>query len=238
MYITANVPISDMGSARLGIAVADTLRRNRKITRITSTSVSMSVIFTSCTESRMPCARSKKIVASTAAGICARSEGRSALMASATSTVLVPGCFWTASEMERSPLSHCAVRLFWMSSSTRPISRRRTGAPSRYVTTRSPNCAAVASWPLVWTVNALLLPQSTPLGMFGFAASMAAATSSMPMPRLASCRGSTCTRAAYFAEPPTFTAATPLTVEMRCAITVSAYSSSCDSGIVAECRLR
>ncbi len=238
MCITANVPISDMGSARLGMAVADTLRRNMKITRITRTSVSPSVTFTSCTESRMPCARSKKIVASTAAGICAFSTGSSALMASATSTVFVPGCFWIASEIERSPSSHCAVRLFWMSSSTRPSSFSRTGAPLRYVTTSSPNSAAVASCPFVCTVSALLFPQSTPLGMFTFAALMASATSSMPMPRLASWRGSTCTRVAYLAAPPTFTAATPLTVEIRCAITVSAYSSSCDSGIVAECRLR
>jgi hypothetical protein len=73
--------------------------------------------------------------------------------------------------------------------------------------------------------------------MFTFEALIASATSSMPMPRLASWRGSTWMRAAYFADPPTFTAATPLTVEMRCAITVSAYSSSCDSGIVAEWRL-
>ncbi len=32
MYITANVPITEIGSARLGMSVADTLRRNRKIT--------------------------------------------------------------------------------------------------------------------------------------------------------------------------------------------------------------
>ena len=35
MYITANVPITEIGSARLGMSVADTLRRNRKITSTT-----------------------------------------------------------------------------------------------------------------------------------------------------------------------------------------------------------
>ena len=41
-------------------------------------------------------------------------------------------------------------------------------------------------------------------------------------------------RVAYFCDPNTFTEATPLMVEMRCARTVSAYSSSCESGIVLE----
>ena len=48
----------DIGSARLGITVADTLRRNRKITMITSTSVSSSVRVTSWTDSWMLTERS------------------------------------------------------------------------------------------------------------------------------------------------------------------------------------
>jgi hypothetical protein len=55
---------------------------------------------------------------------------------------------------------------------------------------------------------------------------IACSTSSMPMPREASARGSTCTRTAYFCEPKTVTWATPLTVEMRCAMVVCAYSST------------
>ncbi len=35
MYITANVPISDSGTATLGIIVAESVRRNRKITSTT-----------------------------------------------------------------------------------------------------------------------------------------------------------------------------------------------------------
>jgi hypothetical protein len=57
--------------------------------------------------------------------------------------------------MDRSPVSQLAVRLFWMSSSTRPTSLRRTGAPLRYVTTMSPNSAALLSWPFACTVSAL-----------------------------------------------------------------------------------
>ncbi len=42
-YITANVPTIENGSAMLGINVAETLRRKRKITLITSASVSIMV---------------------------------------------------------------------------------------------------------------------------------------------------------------------------------------------------
>ena len=48
-YITENVPMTDIGSVRLGISVATALRRNRKITAITSTSATMSENFTSAT---------------------------------------------------------------------------------------------------------------------------------------------------------------------------------------------
>ncbi len=48
--MTAKVPTSDSGSARLGMSVARTLRRNRKITSTTSTSVSRSVNCTSETD--------------------------------------------------------------------------------------------------------------------------------------------------------------------------------------------
>ena len=46
-YMIANVPTIDIGSAMLGMSVADRLRKNRKITIITSAIVSMSVNFTS-----------------------------------------------------------------------------------------------------------------------------------------------------------------------------------------------
>ena len=45
--VVLNVPTSEEGSARLGINVAEMLRRNRKITRTTSTTVMASVSLTS-----------------------------------------------------------------------------------------------------------------------------------------------------------------------------------------------
>ena len=73
-----------------------------------------------------------------------------------------------------------------------------------------------------------------PVGRFTLALLIALATSSMPMLCAASLRGSTSTRTAYFAAPNTFTCATPLTIEIRCAIVDSAYSSMSDSGSVGE----
>ena len=53
-----NVPTTDMGSARLGIIVAETLRRNRKITITTRAMVSTRVNLTSLTDSRIDSERS------------------------------------------------------------------------------------------------------------------------------------------------------------------------------------
>jgi len=95
-YITANVPTIEKGRARLGMIVADTLRRKRKITRTTRHTVRSSVNFTSSTDSRIGCARSLRTPSWTDAGSCCARSGSSALMRSTTSTVLVPGCRWIA----------------------------------------------------------------------------------------------------------------------------------------------
>src|SRR2546422_6435300 len=68
-----------------------------------------------------------------------------------------------------------------------------------------------------------------PVGRFTLPAAMPPATSSIPMPRVASALGSSWMRTAYLAAPYTCTCATPLTVERRWAMKVSAYSSSADS---------
>jgi len=57
-YMAAKVPMTDMGRARLGMIVAGTLRRKRKMTMMTRHTVSTSVNFTSDTDSRMVAERS------------------------------------------------------------------------------------------------------------------------------------------------------------------------------------
>ncbi len=89
--MTANVPTIEKGKARLGMMVADRLRRNRKMTRTTRITVRTRVNFTSWTDSLIDTDRSLRIPSERAAGSCDWSCGSSALMASTTSTVFVPG---------------------------------------------------------------------------------------------------------------------------------------------------
>src|SRR5437899_1436049 len=100
-YITANVPTIDIGRAMLGMAVADKLRRKRKMTRMTSTSARNSVNFTSSTEDRIETDRSYNVSTFTDGGITARNLGNNCLIESTTSTVLLPGWRWIARTMLR-----------------------------------------------------------------------------------------------------------------------------------------
>ena len=112
-----------------------------------------------------------------------------------------------------------------MSSSTSPRSPSRTAAPFLYETIRRRNSVAFDIWPVAWIVSVLSRPYSTPVGSITLLLRICAATWLTPIPRLASLDGSSCTRTAYFAEPNTFTCATPSIIDKRCAMVVSAYSS-------------
>ena len=107
-----NVPMIDIGRARLGMMVARTLRRNTKITPTTSTSAISSVSCTSRTEARIDCERSYRRFSDTEGGTCARKVGSSASMASTTSMVLVPGWRWMARITPRVPLYQAATLSF------------------------------------------------------------------------------------------------------------------------------
>ena len=90
-YIAAKVPTIDVGSASVGIIVARTFLRNRKITMTTSAIASSKENCTSFTELRIEIERSFNTSRLTEAGNCSRNCGISARMASTTATVLVPG---------------------------------------------------------------------------------------------------------------------------------------------------
>src|SRR5258706_9924762 len=81
-------------------------------------------------------------------------------------------------------------------------------------------------------------PYKAPRGEFTFQLLSAESTSFSPIRFAASLSGSSCTRTANFCAPITCTCATPFTIEMRGATTVSANSSSSDIDIVLETRLR
>ena len=90
-YMTPNVPISDRGTATLGIIVAGTLRKNTKITITTSATASSNSNCTSLTDARMVTVRSVKIMTSIDAGMAAVNPGNSCLTRSTTSITLAPG---------------------------------------------------------------------------------------------------------------------------------------------------
>src|SRR5437588_224430 len=90
-YITANVPMIDKGTTAPGIMVAETLRKNKKITMITRQMVSNRVKRTSLMDWRMESERSNATNRFTVGGISLRKTGSSFRMLSTTSTVLVPG---------------------------------------------------------------------------------------------------------------------------------------------------
>ena len=100
-YIAAQVPISDTGTANAGIMVAETVRRNRKITITTRQIAIASVSCTSTTDSRMEIERSFSTSIRIDGGTIARYCGNRARTRSTTATVLASGWRWIASTMAR-----------------------------------------------------------------------------------------------------------------------------------------
>src|SRR5580704_4386236 len=94
MYITANVPTKDNGTATLGITVAANVRRNRKITMTTNAIVSISSNSTSLTDARIVVVRLVNTITSTDAGNEARSCGNNFVTRSTTAIMLAPGWRW------------------------------------------------------------------------------------------------------------------------------------------------
>jgi len=105
---------------------------------------------------------------------------------------------------------------------TLATSPSRMGVPWRQATTNWEKPAASFNSPLVFSVNAWRGPCIVPVGEFGFQLEMAWLTSLMPIFLPTSLSGLSWTRTAYLVAPPTCTCDTPLTVEIRGAIKVSA----------------
>ncbi len=130
-YMTPKVPTSDSGTAAAGMTVADRVRRNRKITMITSATASISSNCTSRTDARMEIVRSVSTVTWTDDGSALCNCGNSFLMRSTTSMTLAPGCRWMLTITAGSSFIHAACLTFSTSSITSATSDRCTGAPLR-----------------------------------------------------------------------------------------------------------
>src|SRR5689334_5651228 len=101
MYMIAKVPMIENGRARLGITVADTFRKNRKITAITRPSVINMVNWMSTYESRIVWDRWYRISMWTDGGSSDANSGSRSLTLSVTPMVLVPRWRWMASTIAR-----------------------------------------------------------------------------------------------------------------------------------------
>ena len=145
MAMPAKVPMMDSGSASAGMNVARQVRRNARMTRITSAAVRNRVTCTSCTESRIDTERSLSTLSLTVGGSSRWNSGIAALIASVTATVLASGWRWMERMMERVASSSAIASSFSTESSTLAISCRRTGVPLRQATISGLKKAAVGS---------------------------------------------------------------------------------------------
>src|SRR3954454_18286444 len=130
-YMTPNVPMSESGTATLGMIVARSFRRKTKITATTKATASSNSICTSCTEARIVTVRSVSTATSRAAGSDACSCGSWRLMRSTTSMTLAPGWRWMLRMIAGTSFIHAARRRFSALSTTSATSERNTGAPLR-----------------------------------------------------------------------------------------------------------
>ncbi len=111
--------------------VAQTERRNTKITATTSAMVSARVNCTSSTEARMVWVRSLSVWTFTPAGREAVMRGSSALIRSTVSMTLAPGCLKMTRNTPRWPLAQAACLASSGPATAWPMSRTRSGAPLR-----------------------------------------------------------------------------------------------------------
>jgi hypothetical protein len=90
--ITAAVASKAIGITTLGMTVARTLRRNRKITATTRAMVIRRVISTSCTEAWMVWVRSARIWIAMEGGMSAWSAGKALRIRCTVWSTFAPGC--------------------------------------------------------------------------------------------------------------------------------------------------
>ena len=136
MYITANVPMRETGTATVGMSVARGLRRNRNTTPTTRQMEITSVRSTSFTEARIVVVRSRTIVMSIPVGMEALTEGNSRRICSTVWMMLAPGWRKTVMVMPGLPLTKPAARTFCTESVTFATSDKCTAAPLLYPTIR------------------------------------------------------------------------------------------------------
>ena len=189
--------------------------RNRKTIITVSMAPRTSVIRTSDRDSRIHTELSRIVSSRTPCGSVAFSSFTACRTPSATATMLEPEMRRMSIPMARRPENSAAERCSSCASSMRATSPRRTGAPSRTVTTTRANCAG--SWMRPFTrTNCSPMPRSTrPAGASMFSRRSAATTMSGLTPSASIRGGRSSTSISRSSPPTTVTLPTPSTVSMR-----------------------
>src|SRR5215471_6539178 len=111
--MSAHAPKRANGTVTLGMIVARTLRRKRKITITTSAMVIASVNSTSCTEARMFVVRSDRMLTLMVGGIEACSVANAAFIASTVVMTFAPGILYTTRKTLGFPSLQAACVVSW-----------------------------------------------------------------------------------------------------------------------------
>ena len=132
--MAAKVPTTEIGKASAGMIVAETLRRNSRMTRMTRAPAMSRVTCTSWMLSLIETLRSYSVLMLIDAGNLAWKLGKVRLIELTVSIVLAPGWRWMARTIARWSTFQVATRLFSTLSIGVATSSRRTGAPLRQAT--------------------------------------------------------------------------------------------------------
>ena len=208
-YIAPKVAMSEIGTASVGMMVAEIRRRNRKMTSATRPMVMARVSCTSLIAATIEAERSLSTLSVAVGPRSVVNFGSIAFTESTTLTVLASGWRKTASTSAGLPSYWLAVCVLATESMTRATSPRRTGLPFGVAMMTCRNSSAEVMVVLVWMGSELALPT-------------ALVTWSMPMPSAFSAAGSTSARTANFLAPKTCTSPTPSSVERAGEMTCSA----------------
>ena len=195
------VPIRHRGMEIPGMRVADTVRRNKKMTKATRPMVIPRVTCTSRIEARVVWVWSPTTSSRTPGGRARTISGSCFFIWSTVEVRLAPSCLWMSTMIAGCLLDHAAMLVSCAASTARPTSRMRTGAPPRHAMICSLKCAALRSWSFARTTSWRRVPSSVPLGRSTVARANAERTDSRSRPRAARAAGFSRTRTAGIWSP-------------------------------------
>ena len=147
--MTPNVPMSDTGTATVGMSAARGVRRKANTTSVTRITEMISDISTSCSEARMVGVRSRTTALLIAAGNEAWTCGNAARTLSTVAMTFAPGLRKTTTSTAGWPLESPPARRSSTESRTSATSESCSGAPFSQATTMGRYCSALCSWSLV-----------------------------------------------------------------------------------------